>query len=81
MSTNRIKQVNDYAFEAKHPHPGLDPVSRLRHTLDVFAGQPDDRQVLRATSGIYGEGEWTGITLGDLRAIADLLPPPVDPAA
>lgn len=61
----------DHEFISQHPHPGTDPIARLRHTLDVYADRPDDDWVTRATSGIYGDGEVTGLTWGDLRAIAE----------
>jgi hypothetical protein len=55
----------------QHPHPGADPAARLRHTLDLFGDDArDDKFVVVATSGIYGRGETTGLTWGDLRAIA-----------
>ena len=58
---------------AQHPHPGDDPIARLRHTLNVFDGTMRDNEfVVIATSGIYREGK-TGLTWGDLRAIADRL--------
>ncbi len=60
---------------AQHSHPGDDPVARLRHTLDVYAKDnvPDDRYVVEATRGIYGDHEVTGLTWGDLRVLADRL--------
>lgn len=58
---------------AKHPHPGNDPAARLRHTLNIYANRPDDEWVSRATIGIYSDDETTGITWGDLRALADRL--------
>lgn len=56
---------------AKHPDPGATPLDHLRHTLSVFANQPDNFVVLLATSGIYEQP--TGLTLGDLRALATQL--------
>lgn len=41
----------------------------LNHVLAVFADEPDSRMVLEATSGIYGDGVRTGLTMGDLRAL------------
>ena len=61
-----------FEFEQQHPHPGNDPAKRLRHTLDMFADTDDDRMVVQATSGLYREGP-TGLTFGDLRALADML--------
>lgn len=59
-------------FETLHPHPGTDPVARLRHTLDMYDEVADDRMAVQATSGHYG-GEATGLTFGDLRALARLV--------
>ena len=60
----------DYEFIAQHPHPGDDPVTCLAHVLDLFAESPDDEFVVIATSSIYGDGEKTGLTWADLRALA-----------
>jgi hypothetical protein len=61
-------------FQQKHPHPGDDPAARLRHVLDVFGTDvDDDRVAIQATIGMYGDGITTGITWGDLRALADRL--------
>jgi hypothetical protein len=49
------------------PRPDGTPLGNLRHTIAVYEGTEDDRVVLMATSGIYGET--TGLTLGDLRAL------------
>lgn len=58
---------------AQHPHPGDDPIARLRHTLDQYSEVDDDRFAVIATTSIYGPGEKTGLTWGDLRAIAERL--------
>lgn len=66
------REKHEYA--QKHPHPGTDPVARLRHTLDVFGPDVnDDEFVVRATGGIYSDGETTGLTWGDLKALAALI--------
>jgi hypothetical protein len=59
-------------FIRDNPHPGDDPVARLRHTLDRYTETADTREVLIATRGLYPQGD-TGLTFGDLRAIARLL--------
>jgi hypothetical protein len=46
------------------------PAEALAHVLTVLADQPDDALVVKATDGIYGDGVHTGLTLGDLRALA-----------
>lgn len=45
------------------------PAETLAHVLCVYAQQSDDYMLVQATSGIYGDGMRTGLTLGDLRAI------------
>ncbi|PZT70180.1 hypothetical protein DN402_31675 [Streptomyces sp. SW4] len=45
-------------------------VEALAHVLKVFDDAPDDRLVIEATNGIYGQGVRTGLTSGDLRALA-----------
>jgi hypothetical protein len=60
--------MND--FNCEHPHPGTDPVARLRHVLDLYPNRPDDDFVFEATYNQYSAGETTGLTFGDLRAIA-----------
>lgn len=63
-----------HEFAATHPHPGDDPAARLRHVLDVYGDDVSDPQwAIRATTGMYGPGEVTGLTWGDLRALADQL--------
>ncbi|BCM70874.1 hypothetical protein EASAB2608_06208 [Streptomyces sp. EAS-AB2608] len=42
----------------------------LVHVLKVYEGESDDRMVVEATNGIYGQGVRTGLTFGDLRALA-----------
>lgn len=56
-----------------HPHPGADPVARLKHALDVYSGVEDERWALVATSGLHGASESTGLTFGDLRALARMV--------
>lgn len=49
---------------------------RLLHTLNIFEGEPDDMVVMTATTNQYAPfGEkhsWTGLTLGDLRALSHI---------
>ena len=52
-----------------------DPVDRLLHTLGVFRTLHDDHMLVRATTGyglIIGH-DVTGLTIGDLRQIAEVL--------
>lgn len=50
---------------------------RLLHTLDIFEGEGSDMRIIDATTNQYApHGEqhsWTGLTLGDLRVIADVM--------
>lgn len=46
------------------------PAEALAHVLTVYASEPDDRLMVQATSNIYGDGVVTGLTMGDLRALA-----------
>lgn len=61
----------------KWPEPPENLAERLLHTLDIFNGEPSDMRVITATEGEYAKhGEqhsWTGLTLGDLRAVADIM--------
>jgi hypothetical protein len=64
----------DHDFISRYPHPGTDPVARLRHVLDVYGEDvTDDRMAVQATGSAYQPGEQTGLTFGDLRAIAKLI--------
>lgn len=45
------------------------PLQSLDHVLKVFADESDDRLVVDATNGVYGDGVRTGLTLGDLKAL------------
>ncbi len=56
-----------YAFAEQHPHPGDDPVARLRHTVELFEAQPDDEFAVMATSNASPDGGRTGLTWGDRR--------------
>lgn len=66
-----VQPLLDHGFEAVHPHPGADPVRRLAHVLEIYADQPDDAWAVRATQGAYGPDVVTGLTFGDLRALAN----------
>ncbi|MFI0967133.1 hypothetical protein ACH4S8_37965 [Streptomyces sp. NPDC021080] len=55
------------------------PAEALAHVLQAYADAPDDRLMIEATTGIHGPGVRTGLTMGDLRALADQQTP--DPCA
>lgn len=52
------------------PDAPTTPTEALRHTLAICADLPDGDMAAMATSGIYGPGTRTGLTWGDLRALA-----------
>ncbi|MEV7975417.1 hypothetical protein [Streptomyces sp. NPDC086519] len=47
-----------------------DALEALTHVLKVYADESDSRLMVEATNGIYGDGVRTGLTMGDLRALA-----------
>ena len=66
-------RVRDFA-ESLPPFSD-DPVRRLAHTLAALESAPDDRHAVDATTGLadlFGQN-WTGLTVGDLRALLRLL--------
>ena len=54
---------------AAHPTPPSTPLEALAHVLAIYEDQPDEQVVLMATINIYPEAPWTGLRLGDLRAL------------
>ncbi|HBF81022.1 MAG TPA: hypothetical protein DD420_14155, partial [Streptomyces sp.] len=50
--------------------PPTSPRESLAHTLEVFAYQPDSVMAVVATRNIPTRGAVTGLTWGDLRALA-----------
>lgn len=59
---------------AQWPTQPTTPVDALRHTIDVYADEPDHGMAVVATNGVYGRSVRTGLTWGDLRALAAQLP-------
>lgn len=49
------------------------PGEALRHVVAAFQHTPDDHLMIQATGNIYGDHIHTGLTMGDLRAIADAI--------
>jgi len=64
-SLHRIRQET---IDRLGPEPTT-PTDRLAHVLAAHSDTDGDWMVVQATSGIYGEGIRTGITLDDLRAL------------
>ncbi len=54
------------------PDPDGSPVGDALHTLACHLDSPGDMVVLRATTGVYGEGDSTGLSLDDLRSLVVL---------
>ncbi|MDQ1041524.1 hypothetical protein QFZ75_008026 [Streptomyces sp. V3I8] len=46
------------------------PAEALAEVLTMYADAPDDRIMIESTIGIHGPGVRTGLTMGDLRALA-----------
>lgn len=61
----------------KWPEPPQSLKERLLHVLDIFKDEPEDMVVITATTNTYApHGEkhsWTGLTLSDLRVLADVV--------
>lgn len=45
------------------------PIEALEHVLAVFADEPDETVMVTATTRVYLDAPWTGLRLGDLRAL------------
>lgn len=64
------KKPNSIAeFLENHPHPGADPLARLRHVIAIFDAQDDEKLAILATANVYGELGKIGLTWGDLKKI------------
>lgn len=58
--------------DAGVPDPDGSALGDVAHTLAVHHSSSDDTVVLMATKGVYGDGDMTGISLGDLRVLYSL---------
>ncbi len=70
MAVRRTRETHKWINE--NPEP-VGTTENLQHTLKIFSDVPDDRFVVIATSNVYDDGTKTGLTFGDLRAIAQEL--------
>jgi hypothetical protein len=52
------------------PDPPESLRERLEHFVDSWPDVPDQTVVVMATSGVYGIGVLTGLTMGDIRTLA-----------
>jgi hypothetical protein len=67
MSIRRTRET--YAFIDAHPEPST-PEEALAHVVAVYKDEDDARLMVQATHNVYGDGVSTGLTMGDLRALA-----------
>lgn len=67
-----MDRIRREAMEQYGDEPA-DALEALAHVLKVHAGTSDGQMMVQATSGIYGDGVQTGLTMGDLREIANRL--------
>jgi hypothetical protein len=51
------------------PRPDGTPLGDVAHVLAVYQESDADTIILRATSNVYGRGEVTGMSMGDLREL------------
>lgn len=64
-----MNQIRREAMEQYGDAP-TNAAEALTHVLAVYVDESDDRLMIEATNGIYGQGVRTGLTMGDLRALA-----------
>lgn len=64
--------MSDVTFKIQEiwPEPPDTLKEKLFHFLDCYPEVPDGAVVLMATSNVYGRGVITGLTMGDVRALA-----------
>jgi hypothetical protein len=64
-------------FHSKWPEAPETLAQRLLHVLNIFEGESDDMRIIEATTNTYAphgqKHSWTGLTLGDIRAITDIM--------
>ncbi|MGX1254175.1 hypothetical protein RKD48_006686 [Streptomyces ambofaciens] len=70
--SRHMDRIRREAMEQYGDEPA-DALEALTHVLKVYAGEPDSRLMIEATNNIYGSGVRTGLTIGDLRKIANRL--------
>lgn len=58
--------------DAGVPRPDGTPLGDALHVLGVLEAMPDDYCVVLSTTNVYGPGERTGLSLGDLRQLVVL---------
>lgn len=65
--------MNEEQVLQSWPKPPEDAIGKALHVLDAFDECGDDMQVVTATSNVYGRGVVTGLTLGDLRELVEMI--------
>jgi hypothetical protein len=68
-----LKPNPSWTDPVSDPQSFGDARANLEHTLQVYGDDADDRMVLMATGNVYGDGIRTGLTLRDLRLIAEYI--------
>lgn len=66
-----IKPDPKWTDPVADPQTQGDARANLEHTLQLFHDAPDEQFVLMATSNVYGPNVRTGLTMRDLRLIAE----------
>ncbi|GGV45477.1 hypothetical protein [Streptomyces spectabilis] len=66
------RRIQQETIERLGPAPTT-PLERLHHTLAAHAETPGEWMAVEATTGIYGDGIRTGLTMDDLRTLAALI--------
>jgi hypothetical protein len=72
MATQYTNQGHKRILEMWPDAPTTVP-DKLAHVLDVYHELDDSMDVLTATLGIYGTNVKTGLTLGDLRVLHEVI--------
>lgn len=67
--SRHMDRIRREAMEQYGDEPA-DALEALAHVLKIYADEHDSRLMIEATNNIYGPGVRTGLTMGDLRAIA-----------
>lgn len=70
--SRHMDRIRREAMEQYGDEPA-DALEALAHVLKVYADEHDSRLMIEATNNIYGQRVRTGLTMGDLRQLADRL--------
>lgn len=70
----RLARLNAETIKRIGPAPTT-AAEALAHVVKVNEGTPDEALVIMATSNVYGDGVRTGLLMGDLRALNEMVNP------